>query len=403
MPAPAARPPLWLAAAGVASFWAAAFGFVRLTRMFVDDPFANDFRVFYAAAKVGLQAGWSHIYDGNLLRAASITFPIQDSGIDSAHYYVNPPLLAWIIAPLTAFPEPVAFALWTVLGLGAFTVAWWVACPFTGLARLTLLLLGLALWSVNESLRFGQPTLLLMALVAVAWQQTREGRPWVAGAMLAVAVMLKPQDVILVPVAILISGRMPVFISFLGWAAALSIASVLSVGSAGIHDYLGAAALVQADPMHYYDTAAYVFGIGPGAYAVEIGLGALAMAVAYLRRTELETVFALGILGSVMASPHMHELDYSVDLLAAWLVLRTGPTLAHRLWLLAGVPACQFTSLAIGNPLPELAWQLGWLGILGRGAIIQRRSGLVPVEHARRPAETRDEDDGVTLSSADGG
>ena len=382
MSAPASRPPLWLAAAAVASFWAAVFGFVRLTKVFLGDPYANDFRVFYAAAKVGLDAGWSHIYDGGLLRGASASFPIQDSTIDSAHYYVNPPLLAWIIAPLTAVPEPVAFALWTALGLAAFVVAWAVASPFKGLARITLLLLGLALWSVNESLRFGQPTLLLMALVAIAWQQTRQERPVMAGALLAVAVMLKPQDVILVPVALLVSGRMPVFISFVGWAAALSIVSVLSVGSVGINEYIGAAVIVQADRMHYYDTAAYVFGVGPGAYAAELGLGVLAMAVAYLRRTELEIVFALGILGSVMASPHMHELDYSVDLLAAWLVLRTGPPLVHRFWLLAGVPACQFTALAIGNPLAELLWQVGWLGILGRGAIIRSRPALIAAEPA---------------------
>lgn len=99
------------------------------------------------------------------------------------------------------------------------------------------------------------------------------------------------------------------------------------------------------------------------------------MAVAYFRRSELEIVFALGILGSVMASPHLHELDYSVDVLAAWFVLRTRPHLAHRLWLLAGVPACQFTALAIGNPLPELLWQVGWLGIMGRAAITRTRPG----------------------------
>jgi hypothetical protein len=162
----------------------------------------------------------------------------------------------------------------------------------------------------------------------------------------------------------------------------LSIAAVLSVGSAGITQYLGAAAMVQGDPMHYYDTAAYLFGIGPAAYVVEFALGALAMAVVFLRRTELEIVFALGILGSVMASPHMHELDYSVELLAAWLVLRTGPPIAHRLWLLAGVPACQFTALAIGNPLPELVWQGAWLAILGRKAITGKRPALIPVEPA---------------------
>jgi hypothetical protein len=375
MSAPASRPPLWLAASAVASFWAALLAVLRLVQTFLDDPYGNDFRVFYAAAKVGLNEGWSHIYDPDLLRAASAGFPLQDRLYDSAHSFANPPLLAWIVAPLTALPEPAAFVLWTVLGLAAFVVAWAVVCPFTGLARITLLMLGLALWSVEESLRFGQPTLLLIALIAVAWQQAKLNRPTIAGALLAIAVMLKPQDAILVPIALLVSGRIPVFGAFVGWAAVLSLASIAALGAAGVTGYLGATAFLQSNPIHQYDTLAYVFGVGPLTYATEIFLGALAMVIAYRRRAEQDLVFALGVLGSVLASPHMHQPDYALNLLAAWLVLRTGPGLAHRLWLVAGIPACQFT--AIGLPLPQLLWQTAWLGLLARDAVALKPRDLV--------------------------
>jgi len=383
MSAPAAsRPPLWLAAAAVASFWAAVLGIVLLVTTFVADPYGNDFRVFYAAAKVGLGAGWSHIYDANLLRGASAAFPVRDQIYDSAHFYVQTPLLAWIVAPLTALPEPAAFVIWTLLGLAAFIVAWAVACPFDGLARITLLLLGVALWSVEESLRFGQPTLLMMALVAVAWQQTRQGRPVVAGALLALAIMLKPQGVFLVPIALLAAGRLPVFLAFVGSAAVMTIAFVLTLGSAGVSGFFSATAVVQADPIHQFDTLAFVFGIGPVTYAAELALGAIAIAVAFLRRAELHMVFALGLLGSVMASPHLHQPDYALNVLAAWLVLRTGPGLAHRLWLVAGIPACQFT--AIGLPLPQLLWQAGWLGLLVRDAVARQPRELVVADKPQR-------------------
>ena len=375
MSARAARPPLWLAAAAIASFWGVVFGVVRLVRIFVDDPYGNDFRVFYAAAKVGLGSGWSHIYDAGLLRAASSAFPVQDQVYDSSHFYVQTPLLAWIVAPLTAFPEPAAFVLWTVLGVAAFVIAWAVACPFTGLARITLLLLGLALFSVHESLRFGQPTLLLLALIALAWQQAERDRPVIAGALVALAVMLKPQDVILVPIALLVTGHRSLFLAFVGWTAALSAAFALTLGSAGINGFINATVMVQADPIHQFDTMAFVFGIGPVTYGVEAVLGALALVIAYLRRAELEMVFALGVLGSVMASPHMHEPDYALDVLAAWLVVRAGPGFAHRLWLGLGIPACQLTALAL--PLPQLLWQTVWLGILGRQALARRSQALM--------------------------
>lgn len=376
------RPPLWLATAAVASFWAALLGLLLLIRTFLDDPYGNDFRVFYAAAKVGLSAGWSHIYDADLLRAASTSFPVRDQVYDSALYYVQTPLLAWIIAPLTALPEPAAFVLWTLIGLAAFIAAWAVACPFTGLGRVTLLLLGLALWPVEESLRFGQPTLLMLALVAVAWQQTGRGRPVVAGALLALAVMLKPQDVLLVPIALLVSGRLPVFLTFLASSAVLTIAFLLTLGATGVGGFLGATAMVQADPFHQYDTLAFVFGIGTATYASELFLGAIAMAVAYFRRAELDAVFALGLLGSVMASPHLHESDYALNVLAAWLVLRTGPGLAHKIWLVAGIPAGQFIS--IGLPLPQLLWQTVWLGLLARDGVARRPPELVLADKPQR-------------------
>ncbi len=379
------RPPLWLAAAAMASFWAAVFGLARVVRTFLDDPFGNDFRVFYAAARVGLQSGWSHIYYADLLRGASAAFPVHDRIYDSGHYYVQTPLLAWIVAPLTALPEPAAFVLWSVVGLAAFVLAWAVACPFDGLGRITLLMLGVALWSVEESLRFGQPTLLMIALVALAWRQTRQEKkwigPWIAGALLALAVMLKPQDAILVPVALLVSGRLPVFLAFVGSAAVLTMAFVVALGSAGISGFLSATAMVQADPIHQYDTLAFVFGIGPATYATELALGTVAMVIAYFRRSELDAVFALGLLGSVISSPHLHQPDYALNVLAAWLVLRTGPGLAHKLWLVAGIPACQFT--AIGLPLPQLLWQTAWLGLLGRDAVTRRPRDLVLVDRPR--------------------
>src|SRR2546428_7978480 len=85
---PSSRPPLWLAAAAMASFWGAVLGIVRLLRTFVDDPYGNDFRAYYAAPKVGLESGWSHIYDGRLLRAAASGFPVQGRPYDSAHFFV---------------------------------------------------------------------------------------------------------------------------------------------------------------------------------------------------------------------------------------------------------------------------------------------------------------------------
>jgi hypothetical protein len=107
------------------------------------------------------------------------------------------------------------------------------------------------------------------------------------------------------------------------------------------------------------------------------------MVIAWRRRSDLNVVFALGLLGSLVFAFHLHDYDYVALLLAAWLILRTGPPLWHRLWLLTGVFTMQ--AISVGQPTPQLIWDFCWLVILGIGAFAGKRE---PVGVAQ-PLEVR--------------
>ncbi len=357
-----ARPPLWLAAAAVAAGWGAAYDVGRWVAAFVTFPAHEDVRIYYVAAQAGLRYGWSTIYDIPTLRSLSTGFAGGQTNIDSSATYVSPPLLAGLFAPLTALPEPVAYAVWAALSLGGLIWMWHIAAPYSGPAKVALLLLALALWPVLDAFYRGQPVLVLLALVAGAWWLADRDRPLAAGVALAVATALKPQVVYLVPLALLISGRYRVV---LGWAAAcvvLAVAFVVALGRSGLQSWWQTFQLVETNGEHAYFTLAYLFGFGPLTYSLLAVLGVAALAIAWRRRHDLEMVFAVGLLGSLAVSVHLHLYDYTTVVLAAWLVLRTAPPLWHRLWLLAGVVTMQ--GLALGFPAPQLIWDAGWLGIL---------------------------------------
>jgi hypothetical protein len=179
--------------------------------------------------------------------------------------------------------------------------------------------------------------------------------------------------VALVPVALLVSGR---YRPVVGWAltcVALGVASVLTLGPSGLTGWSQALKDVQADPAHTYDTLAHLFGLGPLTYALWVIQGIAALAIAWGRRRELEIVFAAGILGSVATAFHFHEIDYSILVLAAWLVLRTSPPMRHRLWLVLGILPMQVmtfgaASAALVLVAPQLFWDVVWLVILAAGA-----------------------------------
>lgn len=372
-----ARPPLWLAAAAVVAAWAALYDIAAWVVQFARQPVHPDFRIFYVAAEAGLRYGWPSIYDLSILRSLSASFPVGQTYINPQLPFIHPPLLAWLIAPLTALPVPVAYALWCAILMAALVWAWHIAAPYSGLRKLSLLLVALAVWPVLDAFYFAQPSTLQLALLAAAWWLCTKDRPLSAGVALAFATGLKPHTVILVPLALAITGR---YRLFLGWAAACSLlaaAFALTLGPSGVGLWWQAIVYGQGDPGQSLYTLGYVFGSGPVTYALEALLGVAALVIAWRRRADLNVVFAAGILGSLAFAFHLHQYDYIALILAAWLVLRSAPPLWHRLYLLAGVAT--LIALDLGQPVPQLIWDLGWLVVLYRRSapLIEARRGWV--------------------------
>jgi hypothetical protein len=364
---PTSRPPLWLASAALVAGWAAIYDIATWIILFVRQPIHPDFRIFYVAAEAGVRYGWARIYDLQTLRDLSASFPAGQNYINPALPFINPPVFAWLIAPLTALPLPVAYVIWSAVSLAALVWAWHLAAPYSGLRKIALLLAALALWPVLDAFYFGQPTLVLMGLLATTWWLCSKDRPLAAGAALALATALKPHTVILVPIVLAVSGRYRPFLSWAAVCSVLAIACAVVLGTNGLNNWWQTLAYGQTDTGQAHYTLAYVFGTGRLSYALEGLQGVAALVIAWRRRADLNVVFALGLLGSLVFAFHLHQYDYAALILAAWLVLRTGPPLGHRLWLLLGVASMQ--AISLGNPLPQLLWDFGWLVILGLGAL----------------------------------
>src|SRR5256714_3412634 len=380
MPPPPAprRPPLWLASAVRACGWGAAYSVALWVFLFTRRPVHEDVRMTYVAAEAGLRYGWSTIYDESALRSLSSVFPAGDRVIDPVLTYVNPPLLAWLFAPLTVFSEPVAYAIWTLLSLAALVLTWRTAAPYRGIARLGLLLLALALWPVLLVFYFGQPNMLLLALLAATWWFMAHDRPYAAGAMLALATFLKPQDVVLLPLVLLVSGRYRPFAAWVVVCAVLGVATVVNLQGTGLSSWWQALQRGQAESTHVEYTLAHFFGFSALTYGLWALQGAAALAVAWWRRTETEIVLAAGIVGTTALAFHFHELDYSILVLAAWLFLRSSPPRWQRLFLLLGIGTMQVLTYGpqttqpvwdIATHAPQLLWDAAWLVILAAGSV----------------------------------
>ena len=369
-------PPIWLSATALTAAITVAFGVIRWVDHFLSAPDAEDFRLHLVAARVGMQYGWSHIYDLDLMKAASAGLGSVGSVVDTNHVFMSPPPAAWMVAPIAGLPLPAGYLLWTFISVAAFMAAWWLVVPGSRLFRVTVLLISLALWPVHYQFWLGQWVVATLALLALCWWLLERDRWVLAGVVLALSMLFKPQDVLLVPLALLVSGRWkPVAVAAVT-GGAFAAWSLVSLGQSGVQSWLSIAGQIHADPFQAPMTYSSLLGRGALTTGVEVVLGIAAMALAWHRRDRLDLVIALGIVGSTASATYLHEDDIAILVLAAWLVLRSQPSVPQRMWLIVGIAAAQF--LAIGLPVPMLLWEPVWIGLLGLEPWLRRRDQAVP-------------------------
>ena len=363
---------LGLAAGATASAIFAVYDVVIATQVYLADSVRNDFSFYYGAARIGLQDGWSHIYDLDLMQKQldAIATGSQATLVSPLARFVSPPPLAWLVTPFALLPFQAAYGLWVLLLVLALVLAWRLAAPGAGWARVIHLVAAVAWIPVAYGLQVGQPVALVAAAVAAGYALLKSGREWQAGAVLGLMVV-KPQLAFLVPLALLVSGRRRAFISFAAVAALLAIASAINIGPSGVSalsDRLTFAGTKLALPL----TLQVLLPWATVTRLVQFAIAVWALGLAYFFRTRIELVFAIALVGGLLATPYLHFDDFAMLGLAMWLYLRTpGPSWrwAFMLALLIAVEG-----IPIWGAIPVLLGELAALVLASLAA-----AGLRPV------------------------
>src|SRR5258708_21513751 len=192
-----------------------------------------DFHTYLAAATVGLQQGWSHVYDQSLVAAAQR----QLVPGEWAQPFLSPPTVAWMAAPLTMFPYWTAFGVWAAAGFLALGAAVTWAGVSSGTGRWIAVIGAVTPWWVLHAVNLGQVVPFVAFGVVVAWRLVRDDKEVAAGVLLSV-IFLKPNTAILVPVVLLAAGRYRVFAAWLAAGAVLAVVALLVLGPDGLSGFV---------------------------------------------------------------------------------------------------------------------------------------------------------------------
>jgi hypothetical protein len=372
---------LGLAAGATAAVLFAVFDLYQWVVAYASDHFHNDFTFYYAAARIGLAHGWPSIYDLHLQQAELTAL---GSGITVAELarYISPPPVAWMALPLTALPYTTAYFAWSLLLLAALVVAWRLAAPGSGRARVIYLAAAVGWLPVIYGLQLGQPGLFVALAVAGSYALLRAGRPMWAGVALA-AVALKPQLAFLAPFALLAARQDRAFAGSAIALGALGLASALVLGAGGLSSYMTRLSFAASVAVNRELTLAYFLSDATVTRAVQAGIAAAALVLAYrMRRRGPEWPYVCALAGGMLATPYVHLDDLVMLGLAGWLVLRARTPAWTWVCVLAVVLAVEGEPL--WGPAPVVAAELGALALLSVAAL---KHDDRDAEHDRAEAE----------------
>jgi hypothetical protein len=299
------------------------------------DPISVDFHTYVAASQVGLEKGWSHIYEQGVVELEQRELaPGQ-----KAQPFLSPPTVAFLTIPLVPLPFDVAYVLWAAITFVAFAAALAWAGVSRGMSRWISVIGALAPWWVMHAVNVGQVVPLVAAGTVVAWRLAREKRDLLAGLAL-VAILLKPNTAMLVPFALLFAGGYRAFATFAGASLVIFVLVFATVGTSGMSEYM--TQLRGPLPKGADDLTLHGALAATGAFAavLRVVIVAVVFAAAFKLRKSPGLVIPIAIVGSLVVAPYLHASDLCMLAAAGWMVWEERATFAWRvplafLWFLA--------------------------------------------------------------------
>lgn len=354
-----------------------------------NDPISVDFHTYVAAAQVGIQVGWSHIYDQALvgLQQEQLSPELQRHLAPSqvAQPFLSPPTVAYLIAPLGLLPYDVAYVVWAVSLLIVFAAALAWAAVGTGWSKWIAILGALSPWWVMHAVNVGQIVPLEAAGCVIAWRLLREKRELLAAVALA-TILFKPNNSILVPFALLFAWRIRLFATWASISLVVLVVVLLTVGVGGMSDYIAQLSGPLPKGSDNITLRGALDATGAFATVLRILIVAGVLAAGHRLRASPEKAIPLAIVGSLLVSPYLHPADLCMLSAAGFIAWQEWTAKAWRVPIVAIWVVASPYIYDLGWSLRSRQWPLveivllalllmaAWWPSLTTGVTLRRRS-----------------------------
>jgi hypothetical protein len=305
-------------------------------------PIAVDFSAHYTAGRMALGGELDRLHDPLVQRSHQRDFLGRGPEWDTVDLYLSPPFMAWVYAPFAALPYLPAAALWVALSAGMLVWALRLLWPLVpglhrhGFGRFALV--ALSAQPVLELLGDGQDSAVGLLLVVGALRLLEARRDLAAGCLIGLGAF-KPQLVFLLPVLLLVERRWRALAGAAAVALVLVVVSALSVGLDGLTAYVALLAggayrqqirvekMVSLPALARTLLPATRLGaalVGTAIAAALAAMLALAARKAPAQPARFRRLYAIAVVATLLASPHLFLYDCVLLFVPAAILLDAG-------------------------------------------------------------------------------
>ena len=360
----------------------AVAGWIAMADGLVDrngKPLGTDFSNVYAAGSLTWQGRPAEAYEPALQHAEE---KAVFGGREVPFYgWDYPPFFFAVAVVVAAFPYAWGLAIWLAASFAAYLATIRAILP----GRQTLLVAA-AFPAVFVNIGHGQNGFLTAALLGGALHLL-DRRPWLAGVLIGL-LAYKPQFGVLIPVALLASGRWSSIGAAAVTVAALVALSFVTLGGGVWHAFADSMTFTQTVVLEQGGTgwekiqsifsAVRMWGAGVHtAYAVQTALALmLAASLAWLWRSDVAFELKASALasGSLLATPYVLDYDLVVLAVAIAFFVRHG--------LRRGFRTFEISVLAAAWIVPLLSRGIAGVTGIPLGLLVLLTFYLVTLRHA---------------------
>jgi hypothetical protein len=361
---------------------AAVVGWIALSDGMIDrngKPLGTDFSDPYAAGTLALAGKPADAYDPALQHAAEkAVFDGREVPLYGWHY---PPFFFAVAVLMASVPYGWGLLLWLATTFVAYLATIRAIVP-----RAETLLAAAAFPAVVVNIGHGQNGFLTASLLGGALLLL-ERRPWLAGVLIGL-LAYKPQFGVLIPLALLASGRWTTIAAAATTVAGLVALTTATLGTgiwqafAASTQFTQSVVLEQGGPgwekIQSIFSAARMWGANlPTAYALQIALGcALALSLVWLWRSDAAPALKASALAtaSLLATPYVIDYDFVVLALSIAFFVRHGLTAGFRDYEISTLAAAWIVPLLARTVAGASLIPLGLLVVLALYGITLRRA-----------------------------